>query len=167
MDSLFSDWLANPSPTLLVLVPTLAFLEAAAFIGIFVSGIFLLSTATLLYSTGTSPIVAIVGLAFVGAFLGDLSGYLVGRFFGPGIWHLPLIKRLAHRREKIESLMIRSAPLAIFIGRFTPAIRSVTPIVAGMSGMQTRVYLACDLLAVLLWVTGLYLLVTGLSLFAG
>lgn len=162
-----AEWLANPSPALIALVPLLAFLEAAALIGIFVSGIFLLTTATLLYTSGTTPIEIIVPLAFLGAFCGDMSGYLLGRYFGPEFWKLPMIRRYADRRTRIEDLMRRSAPIALVVGRLTPAIRSITPIVAGMSGMSVRTYLACDTLACTLWASGLFALVTGISFLAG
>ena len=167
MEDVLPQWLANalanPSPAIIALIPALAFFEAAAFIGIFVSGIFLLSTATLLYSSNTAPIALIVPLAFLGAFCGDLSGYLIGKYFGPQFWHLPLIRKYGERRLRIEELSRRSAPIAIVVGRLTPAIRSITPIAAGISGMSARTYLACDILACSLWAGGLFALVTGIS----
>lgn len=161
-----ADWLANPSPRLLILIPVLAFLEAAPVIGIFVSGVFLLSTATLLYASGTVAIAPIVLLAFAGAMTGDTSGYLAGRLFGPAIWQLPFIERYDQHAKRARSLMSRSAPWAICVGRLTPAIRSVTPVMAGMVVMPARRFIACDLLACSIWAGGLYLLVSGIARFS-
>ncbi len=146
-----------------MLIPLFAFLEACAIIGIFVSGIFLLSTATLLYSTGNSAIIEIVPLAFLGAMAGDHTGYFLGRFVGDRFWKAPILRRYEERKHKVHDLLEKSAPLAICVGRLTPAIRSITPIVAGISGLSPTRFLAFDILACSIWATGLYLLVTGLS----
>ena len=155
--------MADPPPYIIVLIPLFAFLEACAIIGIFVSGIFLLSTATLLYSTGNSPIIEIVPLAFLGAMAGDHTGYFLGRFVGDRFWKAPILRRYEERKHKVHDLLEKSAPLAICVGRLTPAIRSITPIVAGISGLSPTRFLAFDILACSIWATGLYLLVTGLS----
>lgn len=155
--------MADPPPYIIVLIPLFAFLEACAIIGIFVSGIFLLSTATLLYSTGNSTIIEIVPLAFLGAMAGDHTGYFLGRFVGDRFWKAPILRRYEERKHKVHDLLEKSAPLAICVGRLTPAIRSITPIVAGISGLSPTRFLAFDILACSIWATGLYLLVTGLS----
>ena len=144
---MFTEWLANPSPYLLILVPALAFLEAAAGIGIFVSGIFLLSTSTVLYSSGVAEIQGIVALAFMGALAGDTSAYVVGRLFGDRVWQAPVIRRYEGRRERILKLLRTSTPVAIIAGRLTPAIRSITPIAVGMTGLSFRHFLVMDILA--------------------
>ena len=157
------SWLANPAPGLLLLVPVLAFLEAAALIGIFVSGLLLLSASTLLYSTGAADISAIIGLAFLGAMAGDASGFLVGRFFGDRFWTLPVMQRFQDRRERVGAVMTKSAPWAIFVGRLTPAIRSITPILVGMTSMRTARFIVFDMAACALWAAGLYVLVKGIA----
>lgn len=157
--------MADPPPYIILVVPLFAFLEACAIVGIFVSGIFLLSAATLLYSTGTSSIYEILPLAFLGAVMGDHTGYILGRFVGDRFWKAPVLNKYEHRKHQVHDLLEKSAPLAICIGRLTPAIRSITPIVAGVSGIKPLRFLAFDLLACSIWATGLYLLVTGLSQF--
>ncbi|MBO6564329.1 MAG: DedA family protein [Pseudomonadales bacterium] len=157
------EWMADPPPYIIVVIPILAFLEACAVIGIFVSGVFLLSTATLLYSTGNSTIVEIVPLAFLGAMAGDHTGYFLGRIIGDRFWRAPIMRRYEKRKYKVHDLLEKSAPLAICAGRLTPALRSITPIVAGISGLSPTRFLAFDILACAIWATGLYLLVTSLS----
>ncbi len=158
-----SEWLSNPSPNLIFMVPTLAFLEACAGIGIFVSGIFLLSLASLLYTSATVELPIIVGLAFAGAMLGDQTGYLLGRLAGHRFWDHRLLAKYQGRKDRIHALLEKSAPLAVIGGRLTPALRSITPIVAGISGLPPAKFIAYDALACTIWATGLYLLVTGIA----
>lgn len=155
--------MADPPPYIILVIPLFAFLEACAIVGIFVSGLILLSAATLLYSTGTSNIYEIVPLAIAGAVMGDHTGYFLGKYVGDRFWKAPVLRRYEHRKHQVHDLLEKSAPLAICVGRLTPAIRSITPIVAGVSGLSPLRFLAFDLLACGIWATGLYLLVTGLS----
>ena len=155
--------MANPSPYLIILVPLFAFLESCAIVGLFVSGLILLSTATVLYSSGNSGLIEIVPLAFLGALAGDHSGYVLGRFAGDRFWKAPVLRRYEHRKHRVHDLLEKSAPLAICLGRLTPAIRSITPIVAGMSGLSPARFLAFDLVACSIWATGLYFLVTQIG----
>lgn len=135
-------------------------------IGVFVSGIFLLSIATALYANDIASIYSIVLLAFIGAFLGDHVGYFVGRYAEHRIWNIQAIEKFRGRIEKVLTMLERSTPLTVCAGRMTPAIRSFTPLVAGLSGVSPLKFSLCDLLACSIWATGLYLLVNGISAFA-
>lgn len=159
----FTGWLSAPPPNLIYLVPLLAFLESCAGIGLFVSGVFLLSTTTLLYTAESASLSMILMLAFTGALLGDHSGYLVGRHLGERVWHTAWFKNREQSRSRIQTRLVKSAPLTICAGRFIPLLRSLTPIVAGVSGMSWRKFLACDVLACAIWASGLYLILSNLA----
>ena len=103
------------------------------------------------------------GLAFFGAAFGDQTGFLAGRIYGSKIWNIQSLKRRASSKEKFEKLMIHNAPWAIFIGRFIPAVRSITPILAGLANITAKKFLIYDLVACSFWASGLYLLVVGLG----
>jgi membrane-associated protein len=162
MDTI-TGWLSVPSPNLIYLVPALAFLESCAGIGLFISGVFLLSTTTLLYTAESASLTTILMLAFTGALLGDHSGYLVGRLLGERVWHMSWLKSREQTRSRVQTQLVKSAPLTICVGRFIPLLRSLTPIVAGVSGMSWRKFLACDVLACTIWASGLYLILTNLA----
>jgi len=57
----------------------------------------------------------------------------------------------------------RYGSAAIFIGRFMPAIRSVIPVMVGISGMKRLRYSLNDTLACLAWVLALAVLLTGID----
>ena len=163
MSELINSWLTGSSPYLVLLIPTFAFLECCIGIGVFISGIFLLTTATVMYANNLAGIGPIVALAFLGALAGDHLGYLIGRFAGHHIrdWHF--IHRFRPRIEKAIAMVEKSAPVTVCVGRLSPPIRSFTPMVAGISGVSQLKFSLCDLLACSLWATGLFLLVTGIS----
>ena len=64
------------------MVPALAFLEACPGIGLFVSGVILLSVSTVLYTEHLLTLPQILSLAFLGALMSDHLGFYAGRWFG-------------------------------------------------------------------------------------
>ena len=153
----------SPPEWALAIIPLLAFMESCAVLGLFISGVLLLSIATLFHSQNFADPQLMAGLAFLGAALGDQTGFLVGRIYGNNIWNIQFLKRRSSSKEKFEKLMIQNAPWAIFIGRFIPAVRSITPILAGLANITAKKFLAYDLVACSFWAFGLYLLVVGLG----
>jgi membrane-associated protein len=164
-----TKWLSSLPPEAIVLVPILAFLETLAIIGLFVSGIFLLSTVGIIYAQGETSLLLLTCLAFTGAFSGDQLGYLLGRLAAPQLWKKRWVRRklLTHKRayKQFRTLLVRSAPLAICAGRLTPAIRSISPFIVGVSGVRPVHFFCYDLLACSIWATGLASIVYGINLF--
>ncbi len=153
-------------PSLILLVPLLAFLEACAVVGVFVSGVFLLSTSAYLFTQTDTSLMLIAALAFVGAFIGDHSGYLLGRLAGPRLWETKLLTRYHNQRTRALELLEKSALLTVCAGRLTPALRSLTPIVAGLSGLSPARFTAYDVVACSIWATGLVVILQGLDSFS-
>ena len=144
-------------------MPTIAFLEACLGIGIFISGAILLSVCTVLYTQGIATLPQMLPLAFLGATIADHSGYYIGRWMGPGFHHTEFaIKRKAFF-DKTEAMLVKHGETAIIIGRLMTAIRSVVPLLTGISGLSPARYTLYDLIACAIWTTGLGLLVIGLN----
>jgi membrane-associated protein len=97
---------------MLLLVPVIAFLESCVFVGLFVSGIFLLSTVSLIYAQGETGLIPLVGLAFAGALLGDHVGYVVGVAAGPVLVKSRWIRKQLVKRErgyrKVQEMLAKS-----------------------------------------------------------
>jgi membrane-associated protein len=157
------EWLHASPNWIVLLIPLLAFIESCLGIGLFVSGIFLLSTCTLLYGQQLVGIPVIAISALLGAISGDLVGYMAGKLIGPGLKTARLFNRFEPNIVKAETLFSNSAGIAICVGRLIPAVRSITPMLAGISGLPTRKYLLFDLVACTLWVSALCILVTGIN----
>lgn len=164
MPEFLPQWLQHSPQYLIAVIPTLAFMEGCIGIGLFVSGVFLLTTCTFLYTRELIDIYAIAALAFTGAMMGDHVGYFAGHWLGPKLKHASFFSRHQQTFEKAEDLYQRSAIIAVCFGRLFPAIRSITPALAAISGVPPRHFLAYDLLACSIWTGGLMLLVMGLDL---
>lgn len=144
-------------------MPVLAFAEACVGIGLFVSGAILLSVCTILYVEQVASLEQMLPLAFCGAVLGDHSGYYFGRWLGPRFHHTQFAIKRAETLRKAEQRIVKYGNFAIIFGRLMTAIRSIVPLLAGVSGMSRLKYSAYDLLACVIWTSGLGLLVIGLD----
>jgi len=144
-------------------VPTIAFLEACPGIGVFISGAILLSVCTVIYTQDIATLQQILPLAFLGAAIADHSGYYLGRWIGPGFHHTEFVIKRKAIFDKTEAMLVRHGEKAIIIGRMITAIRSVVPLLSGISGLSPARYTLYDLVACAIWTSGLGLLVIGLD----
>ena len=104
------NWLASNKQNAWLMVPTLAFLEACPGIGLFVSGVVLLTVSTLLYSEQLMSISQIMALAFIGACLSDHLGFYIGRWFGPKLRSSSFAKRRSAEIAKSEEFINAECP---------------------------------------------------------
>ena len=144
-------------------MPLFAFLEAFVGIGLFISGAILLSVCTFLYVEQIATLQQMLPLAFLGALLSDHSGFYIGHSMGPRFHHTSFAIKRARKLEKAEKSIIKYGVLAIFIGRFLTPIRSIVPLVTGVSGMARARYTAFDFITCALWAACLGLLIVGLD----
>ncbi|MBV1876285.1 MAG: DedA family protein [Pseudomonadales bacterium] len=138
-------------------------MEACLGIGIFISGIILLTTCTIMYTEQIATLPQMLPLAFLGATVADHCGYYIGRWFGPKFHQTPFAIKRKSLFDKTESLINRFGSAAILFGRLMTAIRSLVPLLIGISGMNRLRYSLLDFTACLIWTTGLGLLVVGLD----
>jgi membrane-associated protein len=159
----FANWLQQHAALALPCIALIAFAEACIGIGLFVSGIVLVSVGSLLYTNGLVSLEALVPLALLGALLGDHAGFYVGRVYGPRLLGWSALARYQKSLNSCEDLLRRYGALAIFIGRFIPAIRSLLPALIGSSGFNRLRYTLLDLLACLLWSLALGAIIVGVD----
>ena len=158
-------WLLKYQQYALIIVPLIAFLEAAVGVGLFVSGVILLSVCTLLYVEQIATLPQILSLAFCGALLGDHSGYYFGRWLGPRFYQTRFAQNRLKLLKKTEQRIVKYGNFAILFGRLITAIRSIVPLLTGVSGMSRFRYSVYDFLACGVWTAGLGLLIVGIDKF--
>ena len=163
MEDQITNWLNLHKDVAIYTVPLFAFLEACVGIGLFVSGVILLSICTLLYTQEIATLSQMIPLAFLGALAGDHSGYFLGRLIGPKFHHTKFAIRHQAKVEKADNLILNYGVYAILIGRLLPAIRSIIPLITGIGGMSKARYFRFDVLACLIWASLLGVLVVGLD----
>ncbi len=101
------------------------------------------------------PLVMLSG--FLGALVSDNAVYWIGRYGGR-----PLIARILKARllsflldakslGKVERYFEEHGGKTVFVGRFGPGLRSMTPLFAGVSRMKYSQFIPYNLAAVTLW----------------
>lgn len=149
-----------------IAVALVIFAESGLMIGFFLPGDTLIFTAGFLVSVGLLP-VSIHWLAlilFVAAVAGDSVGYTFGRHVGPRVFNRPNSRLFKQENvQKAQVFYEKHGGKTIIIARFIPIVRTFAPIVAGVSKMDYRRFLAYNVIGALIWAVG----VSYLGYFAG
>ena len=84
--------------------------------------------------------------------MGDQCNYFIGHFFGRRIVESGKVKSLTPERiAKTEGMIDKWGPLAVFLGRFFPFIRTFMPFFAGITGMKWHRFAPFSVLGGLVW----------------
>jgi len=144
-----------PAPVALLLIFALPALEASAFVGIVFPGEIAALLGGVLAQQGRIPLWAAISAAIAGAVVGDSIGYAVGRRFGESLL-LRLPQRLlkAEHVDRSKSTINRLGGKAVFIGRFTAALRVFVPGLCGMARMPYRRFLMWNVAGGVVWAGG-------------
>ena len=120
----------------------------------FIPGETTLIAASIFAGLGHLNIFVVAILAFLGAVLGDNVGFAIGEYGGH-----PLIDKygkyilLTHKRvEKAVGFFNRYGGRVVAIARFVDVLRQANGIIAGMSEMRWKKFLAFNALGAALWV---------------
>jgi membrane-associated protein len=132
------------------------FAESGLLVGIFLPGDSVLFTAGVLAAEGFFSYPALMIGAFIAAVTGDAIGYWFGRRVGRRLYERPDSRwfKQAHL-DKAEMFYDRHGGKAIVLARFIPIVRTLAPIVAGMSEMQYGRFTAFNVIGGVLWAIGL------------
>jgi membrane protein DedA with SNARE-associated domain/membrane-associated phospholipid phosphatase len=143
----------------LALVFLLPALEASAFLGVVVPGEIAVLLGGVLAFQHRVSLPAVLVAAIAGAIVGDTLGYLVGRRWGHTILQ-GSIGRLVRREhlDRAERYLAERGGPAVFLGRFTAALRALIPGLAGMAGLRYRTFVVYNAAGGAVWATGFVLL---------
>lgn len=101
--------------------------------------------------------------AFV-AWLGDQSGYWIGRTIGPALFKKEDTRFFKQRYiTETHAFFEKHGPKTIVLARFVPIVRTFMPVLAGVSKMDYRKFATVDIIGAVLWGGG----VTVLGYFLG
>ena len=161
-DAIQNFLLHNPEYAWLA-VFTLAFLESMVITGSIVPSIVLFSICVYLFDQQILALYLIAPIAMIGAHLGDLGGFLVGKYSGEKVLSISFFQKRTALIDKATSAADRFGPLAVVIGRFTPAIRAVMPFFLGLTRLDLKRFYFADLLACSAWGIALILMLKGVQ----
>ena len=148
-------WLLDQLPALgPPLLFALAMLETCFVTGLVVPSGIATSIATVLALQGTVELVPMLWAAFLGGALGDTIGYWIGRWTedrfleGDG----RIAKALEKKHDRMAAVFGRHPLFSVTGARLISFVRTVMPMMAGMSGISYRRYLLYQLPGLAGWV---------------
>lgn len=161
------DWLDpgyiinNAGDAALWITLGIIFAECGLLFGFFLPG------DTLLFSVGVltandvmdQPILMSCIVLTVGAIVGNIVGYEIGRGAGPRVLESERIRLLRPEHvQRTEAFFDKYGAPAIVLARFVPIVRTVITVVAGVARMDRRRYLVLSASGGVLWVFSITLL---------
>jgi membrane protein DedA with SNARE-associated domain len=132
----------------------IAFLIALEDFGIPVPGETILIAGAVYAGAGRLNVLAVGVAAFIAAIIGDNIGFAIGHFGGRALalrWG-KYVFLTEERLDKAEGFFDRRGAIVITFARFVEGLRQANGIIAGISGMHWRRFLAFNALGAALWV---------------
>jgi undecaprenyl-diphosphatase len=128
------------------IVFALPLLESSAFVGFVFPGEIAVLLGGVLAFQHRVPLAAVLAAGICGAILGDTLGYWIGHRYGRRLLS-GRIGRLvrAEHRERAERYLAQRGGKAVFLGRFTAALRVMIPGLAGMARMPYGTFAAYNI----------------------
>ena len=146
-----------------LLVFAFAFGESMIITGAFLPSAILFSICIYLYNTDIMSIYIIASVAVIGAHLGDLAGFFLGKTIGPNIINMKFFQKRQKAINRVEKFLDRFGPYTVILGRFIPAIRPLTPFLLGITDLNSIKFYRADVIACLAWGIALILLVISVG----
>jgi membrane-associated protein len=152
MTGLIEHLLTTPAWLALLVVFAVPALESSAFLGFIFPGEMAVLLGGVVASQGHVPLAGVMAAGIGGAVAGDTIGYLVGRRWGRRILDSTLGRFInAEHLDRAELALARRGGGAVFLGRFTVALRVMIPGLAGMARMPYRRFAIANITSGALW----------------
>jgi membrane-associated protein len=147
------------------LVPSLAFLETGAFVGLAVPGETAILVGGVVAERGAVELAPLIGLVWVAAVGGDVVSFLLGRRYGRPLLdaHGGRLRIRPEHVERVERIFDRHGGKAILVGRFVGILRALMPFVAGASRFPLRRFVPYTAVGALGWAAAFTLVGYGFS----
>ena len=146
-----------------VLVFLFGFMESMIITGSFMPSAILFSLCIYLYNIELLTLPWICGIAFLGSHVGDVCGFLVGKFVGPTLLNSKFIRKRQKTITQTQNFLDRFGPYTVLVGRFIPAIRPLVPFLLGITDLRLKRFYLADVIACSCWALALALLVVSVG----
>lgn len=131
----------------------IVFIETGVVVMPFLPGDSLLFAAGVFANDGGGlSLLPLLVTVWCAAVLGDQCNFAIGHFFGRRIIASGKVKSMTPERiAKSQAFLDKWGPLAVFLGRFFPFIRTFVPFLSGMGGMHWRHFVIWNVLGGITW----------------
>ena len=156
IDAHLAELVANYGIWIYAILFLIIFCETGLVVTPFLPGDSLLFVAGALASLGDNDINVhlMVLLLCAAAILGDLTNYLIGKFFGEKLFSNPDSKIFKQSYlEKTHQFYEKHGGKTIILARFVPIIRTFAPFVAGMGNMCYKRFGLFNITGGIVWVS--------------
>jgi membrane-associated protein len=139
----------------------IVFAECGLLVGFFLPGDSLLFMAGLFISKGliTEPLWLVATILTVCAFVGNITGYWIGRWVGPKLFNKPDSKLFKREYvEKTHAFFDKYGPRAIVLARFVPIVRTFITAIAGVGKMDPKKFFTYSAIGGVFWAAGIVVL---------
>jgi membrane-associated protein len=162
LTSQVTDWLNSYGPILFYLIVWgLVFAGTGFFIGAFIpfiTGDSLIFAAGLLAATNDSINIWVLTIGIgLAAFIGDQTGFVLGRHYGRPYLDKREGPRLKTAIAKSEKFYAELGWWAVVVARFMPWARVLIPAIAGIARMNYYKFLSANFVGAIAWGIGLTL----------
>ncbi len=144
--------------TLFVVVCLIVFAECGLLVGFFLPGDSLLFITGLAVARGSisEPLWLAAVILTVCAFVGNMSGYWIGRAVGPKLFNKPDSKLFKQEYvEKTHQFFDKYGARAIILARFVPIVRTFITAIAGVGKMDQKKFFTYSAVGGALWAAGI------------
>jgi membrane protein DedA with SNARE-associated domain len=150
-----------------LIIAGLAFCESVAFLSLFVPATIILIAISALIGVADLEFWPLWMGAAVGAAVGDVVSYVLGRRFKKSIYRLWPLSTHPHLVVRGERFFCRYGAWGVFMGRFFGPARAVVPLVAGTFGMRLPLFMTVNFASAFVWGFALLAPGAGLSEYLG
>jgi membrane protein DedA with SNARE-associated domain len=130
----------------------IAFGESLVLVGLFFPATAIMLITGGLLQNGILDPVPIIAWSILGASLGDMVTYWIGRWIGPSVVHHWPLNRDREAVARARLFFRRFGFLSIFIGRFLGPVRPTIPLVAGIMRMRHITFQIANVTSAMVWV---------------
>jgi membrane-associated protein len=144
--------------TLFVVLCLIVFAECGLLVGFFLPGDSLLFIGGLAVARGSisEPLWLVATVLTVCAFLGNASGYWIGRAVGPKLFNKPDSKLFKQEYvDKTHGFFEKYGARAIVLARFVPIVRTFITAIAGVGRMDPKKYFTYSAIGGVVWAAGI------------
>lgn len=129
----------------------IAFVESVAILGSLFPGTLLLTPVGVMLGSGALPFAHTLYVIFLGAFLGDVLGFLIGKLYHHQVEHLSWIQKHKKTYLWFQDFLEKHGAFSLVIGRFVGPLRSSVPLFAGLLNMSWFRFILGILPSIVLW----------------